>query len=482
MSDVDAPLRYANAHRERFVTELCDFVRMPSVSADPRRAGNVRECARWLADHLRMLGLDARVVKTSGHPIVMARARAELPGAPTVLIYGHYDVQPADPEKEWTSPPFAPVVRDGSLYGRGTSDDKGQMFAHVKALECWRRTSGMPVNVICLFEGEEEIGSASLQALLERHARDISADVALLSDMIMRPDGTPTITYAVRGELALELELRTADRDLHSGQFGGAVRDAAQTMVKLLAELHDPSGRCTVRGFYDNVRPLSAGERRYMSRAGPSDDAVLRAAGADAAWGEPGFSEYERTTARPSLTVNGVSAGYAGPGHKAVMPSVARAKISARLVPDQDPLVIESLLKAHVERAVPKSVRVSTQRLLAASPARLTLDGPLLTAARKACRQAFGVEPVLQRVGGTIPVVSTFQRKLRIPSVMIGFARPDDRIHAVDEHFALDNFHKGIATSIRFLGLLAGSGGARDDHRLSLSRRQGRRHYRAVGH
>ena len=489
-SGIAHALRYASRHRARFVDELKGLVRIPSVSADPAHARDVRACARWLADHLTSLDVGlVRVIPTAKHPIVVVESRDNA-NAPTVLIYGHYDVQPADKPHEWTTPPFEPVVRGGALYGRGSCDDKGQLFAHVKALEAWKRTTGaLPVNIVCLFEGEEEIGSDSVRALLERAPYRVRADVALMSDMVMRGAGRPTITYSVRGELALELELCGADRDLHSGQFGGAVHDPAQSIAEVLATLHDRTGRVAVPGFYDDVRQLGPNERRYMRRAGPTDREILESAGAHVPWGEQGYSLYERTTARPSLSINGITTGYSGVGHKAVIPSRASAKVSIRLVPDQDPLVIARLLGQHLARVTPPTMRLTIQRSLAVPPAEVNLGADALRVAYEACAQSFGRPPTFVRLGGTIPIVSTLQQQLGIPSVMIGFALPDDRIHAADEHFELSNYFSGIATSIRFLGLLASrsddkrrAGERIHDHRLPLSRREGRRIDRAVGY
>ena len=318
--------------------ELQDFVRFPSVSAQPRHAGDVKGCAAWLADHLRRIGLEhIRVIPTPRHPIVYADWVLS-PGKPTVLIYGHYDVQPADPLREWRSPPFEPVVRGQSLYGRGACDDKGQMFAHVKAIEIHLRTrSLLPVNVKCLFEGEEEIGSPNLIPFLKRHRRALAADVVVMSDSPMADADRPAITYAVRGGLGLELTVRGPRRDLHSGLFGGAVRNPLQALCEIIASLHDRRGRVAIPGFYDQVRLWPPEERATMARNGPSDATVLRDAGAAQGWGEEGYTLHERTTIRPALTINGLVGGYQGPGGKAVIPAVASAKLSFRLVPDQDP-------------------------------------------------------------------------------------------------------------------------------------------------
>ena len=445
-------LTYAQAHRQRVVAELQDFVRFPSVSAQPRHAGDVKGCAAWLAVHLRRIGLEhIRVIPTPRHPIVYADWVLS-PGKPTVLIYGHYDVQPADPLREWRSLPFEPVVRGQSLYGRGACDDKGQMFAHVKAIEIHLRTRGLlPVNVKCLFEGEEEIGSPNLIPFLKRHRRALAADVVVMSDSPMADADRPAITYAVRGGLGLELTVRGPRRDLHSGLFGGAVRNPLQALCEIIASLHDRRGRVAIPGFYDQVRLWPPEERATMARNGPSDATVLRDAGAAQAWGEEGYTLHERTTIRPALTINGLVGGYQGPGGKAVIPAVASAKLSFRLVPDQDPGEIAALFHRHLARIAPPTVRCTVRTDLAARPALVDRRHPAVLAAAVACAAGFGTAPAFLRTGGTIPVVSAFQKLLGAPTVLIGFAPPGARIHAPDEHFPLPTFFKAIATCTRFL-------------------------------
>jgi len=445
-------LTYAQAHRQRVVAELQDFVRFPSVSAQPRHAGDVKGCAAWLAVHLRRIGLEhIRVIPTPRHPIVYADWVLS-PGKPTVLIYGHYDVQPADPLREWRSLPFEPVVRGQSLYGRGACDDKGQMFAHVKAIEIHLRTRGLlPVNVKCLFEGEEEIGSPNLIPFLKRHRRALAADVVVMSDSPMADADRPAITYTVRGGLGLELTVRGPRRDLHSGLFGGAVRNPLQALCEIIASLHDRRGRVAIPGFYDQVRLWPPEERATMARNGPSDATVLRDAGAAQAWGEEGYTLHERTTIRPALTINGLVGGYQGPGGKAVIPAVASAKLSFRLVPDQDPGEIAALFHRHLARIAPPTVRCTVRTDLAARPALVDRRHPAVLAAAVACAAGFGTAPAFLRTGGTIPVVSAFQKLLGAPTVLIGFAPPGARIHAPDEHFPLPTFFKAIATCTRFL-------------------------------
>jgi acetylornithine deacetylase/succinyl-diaminopimelate desuccinylase-like protein len=428
------------------------FVRFASVSAQPEHADDIRKCAEWLASHLRQIGLErVKIVPTPRHPLVYAEWR-RAPGRPTVLIYGHYDVQPADPLREWRSPPFEPSVRGGDIYGRGACDDKGQMFAHVKALEAYLQTQGaLPVNVKLLFEGEEEIGSPHIKPFIARNKRALSADVAVMSDTrILAPD-RPAITYALRGGLSLELEVRGSRQDLHSGNFGGAVHNPLQALCEIIAKLHDSSGRVTIPGFYNRVRQWSDEERAYMASAGPTDAQILQDARAEKGWGERGYTLYEQTTIRPALTVNGIVGGYQGSGGKAVIPAHALAKLNLRLVPDQDPQEIERLFVKHIARITPSTVRSVVRTLFGARPALVNRRHPALRAAAAAYREGFDATPVFLRSGGTIPVVNTFQEMLGVPTVLMGFALPDDRIHAPNEKFHLPNFYRGIATSIWFL-------------------------------
>jgi acetylornithine deacetylase/succinyl-diaminopimelate desuccinylase-like protein len=442
---------------------LQDFVRFPSISAQPRHAADVRRCARWLAGHLRRIGLEhARVIPTARHPIVYAEW-LHAPGRPTVLVYGHYDVQPVDPPNAWTVPPFGAVVRGDKLYGRGACDDKGQMFAHVKALEAHLRARGtLPVNVKCLFEGEEEIGSPSLVPFLARHLRALAADVVVISDTAAAGPDRPAITYSLRGALGLELTVRGPRHDLHSGHFGGAVHDPLQALCEIVAGLHDRRGRVAIPGFYDRVRIWPAEERAFMARDAPSDTAILHRAGTARGWGEPGYTLHERTTIRPALTVNGLSGGYQGPGGKAVIPAVASAKLSFRIVPDQEPDEIAALFRRHVARVAPPTVHCTVRTVLAARPALMDLRHPAVRAAAAACASGFGKRPAFLRTGGTIPVASAFQERLGTPVILMGFAPPGANVHAPDEHFPLPTFFKAIATCARFLEELGRLGHTRD--------------------
>ncbi len=458
MSSPAHPLAYAQDNRQRYLTELCDFVRFPSVSAQPKHAEDVKKCAAWLENHLQRIGPERiRFIPTPRHPLVTAEWR-HAPGRPTVLIYGHYDVQPVDPLAEWRTPPFEPVVRDNNLYGRGASDDKGQLFCHVKALEAYLRTTGrLPVNVICLFEGEEEIGSPNLVPFIARHRAALAADVAVISDTSIPAPNRPALTYGLRGSLALELEVRGPRHDLHSGTFGGAIHNPIQVLGEIIAGLHDAHGRVAIPGFYDQVRRVELSERERLARAGPSNAQILRESGVAAGWGEQTdrqgrpYSLYERISIRPALTINGISGGYQGTGGKGIIPACAAAKISFRLVPNQNPAEIEKLFRDHIARLTPPSVQTEVRPASAARPALLSRNHPAVHAAAAAYRHGFGATPVFLRSGGTIPVVTLFQEALNIPVVLMGFGLPDDRIHAPNEKFNLGQFYRGITTCIHFL-------------------------------
>jgi acetylornithine deacetylase/succinyl-diaminopimelate desuccinylase-like protein len=476
-------LAYARRNRLRFVAELKEFVRFPSVSNQPQHARDVRLCASWLAAHLRRIGLEhVQVVPTSPHPIVYA-AWQHAHGRPTILVYGHYDVQPPEPLEQWRFPPFKPVVKDNNLYGRGACDDKGQLFTHVKSLESYLKTErALPVNVKCIFEGGEELGgSPGLESFISRNLNSLQVDAALVSDTRMLGIGRPALGYSQRGNIRFELEVRGPQQDLHSGNFGGAVHNPLQALCEIIAGLHDSGGRVTISGFYDRVRDWSAREREYMERTGPRDADILRSAGVAGEWGESGYSLYERTTIRPALTVNGITGGYQGPGIKTVIPAQALAKISIRLVPDQDPLQIEQLLRRHLARVVPATVSLRLRTLGLSHPALVNRNHPALKAAASAFQRGFGSKPVFVRSGGSVTAASIFQKMLGIPTVLMGFGLPDDHIHAPNEKFHLPNFFQGIETSIWYLSSVASwekfatkphsSKRVNHDRRLSLPRR-----------
>ena len=449
---LDAALVCARTLLPGSIAALRQFISFPSVSAQPRHAADVRRCAAWLAARLRRIGMGrVEIVPTARHPLVLAEWR-RAPGRPTLLIYGHYDVQPAEPLEQWTSPPFAPEVRGGHLYGRGASDDKGQLSVHLTALEaCLRGAGGLPVNVVCLFDGEEEIGSPSLGGFLRTRGTALGADAAVISDTRMLGPDRPAMVYALRGSLNSELEVCGPAQELHSGSFGGAVHNPLQALCVLIAGLHDAGGRVAIPGFYDRVRRWGPAERAFMARSGPDDPAILRDARAPGPWGERGYSLYERTTIRPALVVTGLRGGYVGPGAKSALPAHASARLNLRLVPDQDPAEVAALLQRHVAQRTPPTVRATVRTSGGTRAALVDRRHPAMRAAARAYRAGFGRAPVLLRSGGTIPAVSMLEEALGIPTVLMGFALPDDRMHAPNERFRLSIFPRALVTSIHFL-------------------------------
>jgi acetylornithine deacetylase/succinyl-diaminopimelate desuccinylase-like protein len=448
----DRATEYLRRNQVRFVDELKEFINFASVSAQPARKGDVASCAEWLAARLRRIGLhEVKVISTPGHPIVCAEWMGA-PESPTLLVYGHYDVQPAEPLDQWRTPPFKATINGCEMQGRGASDNKGQMWAHIKAIETLFATSGrLPVNIKCLFEGEEEIGSPNLKPFIERHGRRLAADVAVISDTRMLAIDQPTLTYSLRGGISLELEVRGQKAELHSGNFGGAIRNPLQVLCEIIAGLHDQDGRITIPGFYDQVRRISRTEREFLAANGPTNRQILQDAGALIGWGEAGYSLYERTTIRPALSITGIGGGYQGDGVKSIIPAKANARLNFRLVPDQEPAEIERLFRRYIACVTPRSISHSIHLHLAARPAIIDRHHPAMEAAAVSYEKGFGVSPIFIRSGGTIPVVSSLQGLLGIPVVLMGFGLPDDRIHAPNEQFHLPNLFKGIRTSMVFL-------------------------------
>jgi acetylornithine deacetylase/succinyl-diaminopimelate desuccinylase-like protein len=452
-------LSYARSRRRRSLAELIQFARFPSISADPGHAQDVVACARWLAARLRSAGLHrVSVVPTRGHPVVTGEWR-NAPGRPTLLVYGHYDVQPPGPAAQWVTPPFTPLLRGGSLHGRGTADDKGPILAHVTAMESYLRATGrLPVNVVCVFEGEEEMGGPHLAAFLAGFAPARAADVAVVSDTPMRRAGVPAVVTGLRGVLTARLWLRRPGRDLHAGHFGGAVPNPAEAACAIVAGLHDRAGRVTIPGFYDRVLPVAVSERARARRVAPTDAEVLRAAGATAGWGEPGFSLHERATMRPALVVNGIGGGGAGPAARAVVPAEVSVDLNLRLVPRQRPDQVAGLLRAWLTRIVPQVVPPGIQVTVTfgarVPPVVVPTGHPAMAAAAWALVSAFGAPPVLMRSGGSISAVASLN-ELGIPLVLMGYSLPGDRIHAANERFSLANFQAGTAASILFYEELA---------------------------
>lgn len=443
---------YVRANARRFVRELAELVAFPSVSSAPDARPHLAACARWLVQQLRRLGArDARIVTTGGPPVVVGRIGGDR-WVPTVLVYGHYDVQPAAPE--WR--PFQPRIAGGYLHGRGASDAKGQLFAHLKALELCRAQSGrLPVNVVFLIEGEEEIGSPHLPAALARLGSYLHCDVAVVSDTTVLGIDRPSITYSLRGDLYLDVEAVATAPELHSGNFGGSVQNVLRTLVSALAGLHDARGAVIVPGFTGDVLPTLPAERRFMRAVGPNDRTFRIEAGGAPLAGDRTFSAYERATIQPSIEIAGVSGGYTGSGVHGIVPSRATAKLDVRLVSRQDPDRIHRAIFAHLARAMPVGVELRTHERMRARAVVLDRRHPAARAAARAYRRGFGVEPVFVRSGGSIPVVSMLVDKLRIPTVLMGFALPDDRAHGTGERFSLAMLGKAIATSAAFLDEVA---------------------------
>ncbi len=441
-ADLDA---YLTSNDARIQRELFDFLRIPSVSARSEHDGDTARAAEWTAQSLRDAGLEATVHPTAGHPVVIGEWRGAPRGAPTVLVYGHYDVQPAEPLELWSSPPFEPTIRDGRVYARGSVDDKGQLFLHIKALEAHLRSRGkLPMNVIVLAEGEEEVGSEHLAEFIESHADRLRADYVVISDSAMFAPGLPSILSSLRGLAYFEINVQGPAQDLHSGSYGGAVVNPAMALAKILATFHDADGRIAIPGFYDKVREWPAAVRTQMKGLPFNEEHFRAETGAPSLGGEKGYTVLERLWTRPTCEVNGLLSGYTGEGAKTVLPSKAMAKVSCRLVPDQDPAEIERLMKAHVAKVAPKGVTVTVTHLHGGRPWRAELNGPLFDAARSALAAAFGREPVITGEGGSIPVVGDFARILGAPVALIGFGLPGENAHAPDEWMSMENFTKGM--------------------------------------
>ena len=439
---------FIGIHRDRYVSELKHFLAIPSISALPDHAGEVRRCAEWTADEMRRIGLQhVRLVETPGNPIVYGDW-LNAPGAPTILFYGHYDVQPVDPLELWESPPFEATVRDGEIYARGSADDKGQVFMHLKAIEAYlTKQERLPVNIKLIIEGEEEVGSNNLDNFVRDHRSALAADVVVISDSAMFDRGVPSICYALRGLAYFQIDVRGTSTDLHSGVFGGAVANPAIVLAQILAQMKDRSGRVKIPGFYDDVQELSEQERAAW-RALPFNERQYRKnLGAPKLFGESGFSVLERVWARPTFEVNGIIGGFTGEGAKTVIPAVASAKVSMRLVPNQDPDTIARLFEAYVKKVAPKTVELKVTRMHGGKPWITSYDNAFVQAAGRAIEQGFGKPPVFCREGGSIPVVSTFQQELGIPAVLFGVGLPDENAHAPNEHLDLENFQNGIVAS-----------------------------------
>jgi acetylornithine deacetylase/succinyl-diaminopimelate desuccinylase-like protein len=460
----DAALDYTREGRERTLAELDEFLRIESVSADPARDGAVREAAGWVMGRLEAMGFDhVTAHETPGHPIITADWLHAGEDSPTVLVYCHYDVQPSDPEDEWIRPPFEPRHENGRIYARGAGDDKGQLVIHLRALEAWMRTAGrLPLNVRIFFEGDEEVGSEPADQFIMQHPELLAADVCIVSDTDMQDDdGTPALTYGLRGIAYFEVKVAGPFQDLHSGEYGGAIANPANVLVKMLASLQDEEGRVTIPGFYDHVRPLTDADRTAYAEIPFDPEALRSAVDVPALWdGEAGFSILERLSARPTFDVNGLWGGYAGDGAKTIIPAWAAAKFSTRLVPDQDFHEIERIVVDHLKAIAPPEVRVEVKVIHGGAPAMTSLEHPAVAVAAQALEATFGRRPTFKRSGGSIPVVAALEAHCDLKSVLVGFASPNGNFHAPNEWMPEANVHGGVEAVVRLWGAMGEMTGA----------------------
>ena len=451
MSGRAAVRAYIDRNRQRFQEELFEFLRIPSVSAVAERKADTRRAAEWVAAKLNRAGLDVSIHETAGHPIVLGEWRGAGTSAPTVLIYGHYDVQPAEPLELWTSPPFEPTVRDGRIYARGSVDDKGQLYLHVKSLEAHLAANGkLPVNVVVIAEGEEEVGSEHLMPFVREHRERLACAAIVISDTGMVGPGLPTIGASLRGLAYMEIRVQGPARDLHSGSYGGAVLNPATALARIIASFHDEHEHITIEGFYDDVDPAPL-FRESMKRVPHDPAAFLQETGSPVAWGEQGYSTVERVWLRPTCEVNGLLAGYTGEGSKTVLPAKAMAKVSCRLVPNQEPKQIAKLFREHVRKVAPAGVTVEILELHGGRPWRAKLEGKLVEAGAAALRHAWGKDVIYAGEGGSIPIVPEFEEVLGAPAILLGFGLPGENAHAPDEWFSVENYELGTSAMAELL-------------------------------
>jgi acetylornithine deacetylase/succinyl-diaminopimelate desuccinylase-like protein len=445
---MDKVVDYIHVQRDRYIEELKHYLAIPSVSALPEHQADVRKCAEWTADHMRLIGLqNVRLIDTPGNPVVYADWLGAA-GAPTILFYGHYDVQPVDPVELWETPPFEATVREGEIYARGAADDKGQVFMHFKAVEAHMKQNGrLPVNMKFFIEGEEEVGSLHLDQFVRDNKQMLAADVVVISDSAMFAREVPSICYGLRGLVYYQIDLRGTKSDLHSGVFGGAVANPAFVLAQILAQMKDKSGKVKIAGFYDDVRELTPEERAEWKKLPFDEKAYRKELGAPKLTGEAGYSVLERTWGRPTFEVNGLLSGFTGEGPKTVIPALSMAKVSMRLVPNQNPDTIAKLFEAYVKKVAPSTAELKLTRLHGGKPWMADFDSPYIRAAGRAIEKGFGKTPVFTREGGSIPVVATFQEELGIPSVLFGVGLPDENAHAPNEKLDLANFHGGVIAS-----------------------------------
>lgn len=448
------------AHDRRLHEDLFEFLRIPSVSARSEHRADCARAAAWLDGHLTRIGFTSEVIATPGHPVVLAEWRNAPPGAPTILVYGHYDVQPPEPLELWTTPAFEPTVRDGRIYARGSVDDKGQLWLHVAAIEAHLAARGtLPVNLILLAEGEEEVGSDHLAPFVEQHRKRLACDAVVISDSTMFAPGIPSILSSLRGLAYFQLDVTGPNSDLHSGMYGGAVMNPATALARIIASFHDAEERVAIPGFYDKVRPFPEKVCAGMRQLPFDESGFQRDLGVDALVGEAKYTTLERLWTRPTCEVNGLLSGYTGEGAKTVLPGTAMAKVSCRLVPDQDPVEIGRLFEAHIRAVTPPGVTLKVTTLHGGHPWRADVTGPIYDAASRALTAAFGRAPVVTGEGGSIPVVNDFARILGAPVLLVGFGLPGENAHAPDEWIAQENFRKGMRAIAALWDELQGEGG-----------------------
>ncbi|MFA5011328.1 MAG: dipeptidase [Ignavibacteria bacterium] len=441
-------IKYIESNKDRYLEELKDFLSIPSISNEEEHKDDVKKACSWLENHLKGIGLDnVTVYQTDGHPIVYADCLNAGKNKPTVLVYGHYDVQPVDPIDLWTNHPFKPTVKGSKIYARGSADDKGQILIHIKSIEAHLKNNGkLPINLKVIFEGEEEIGSTNLYKFLAKQKELLKADYVVISDTSMYKDNMPSICYGLRGLCFMQIDITGPNRDLHSGTFGGGVHNPINALAETITKLKDDKNRILIDGFYDDVVALSQKERDEFNRLPFDEKKYKMDLEVEELCGEDGYTTIERVSARPTLDCNGIWGGYQGHGAKTVLPSVAGAKVSMRLVPNQDPEKVAKLFEKYVMKIVPKSVKVKVTYLHGGKPSVTAIDTPAIKAAVKALKDAFGVDPVFFKEGGSIPIVNSFNEVLGADAILLGFGLPDDNIHSPNEKFDLNNFYKGIST------------------------------------
>ena len=451
MSEDKAVQDFIEQNRQRFQDELFEFLRIPSISSSSEAKADTRRAAEWLADKMKSAGLEVSLHETAGHPIVLGEWRGAGAGAPTVLIYGHYDVQPPEPLELWTTPAFEPTIRNGRIYARGSVDDKGQLYLHVKSLEAHLAVNGkLPVNVIVLAEGEEEVGSEHLMPFVREHRERLACDAIVISDTTMVGPGMPTIGASLRGLAYMEIHVTGPAQDLHSGSYGGAVLNPATALARIIASFHDEHEHITIDGFYDDVDPAEL-FRENMKRVPHDPAAFLEETGSPVAWGEKDYSTVERIWVRPTCEVNGLLSGWTGEGSKTVLPSKAMAKVSCRLVPDQDPKKIARLFEAHVKKVAPAGVTVRVEELHGGRPWRAKLEGKLVEAGVRALKSAWGKDVIFAGEGGSIPIVPDFEEVLGAPAILLGFGMPGENAHAPDEWMSVENYELGTKAMAQLL-------------------------------